>query len=102
MDKALCGTTEHVVVEADLRNRRTGPVSLARVLREAGLAIVCVAGLAAVLFVFVGTAPGIGVLAFALVGVLLTWIVLVITGHRPGCAAKKALVLFFGWMEFAF
>ncbi|MFC5664923.1 hypothetical protein ACFP3U_18275 [Kitasatospora misakiensis] len=102
IDKEICNTTEHVVVEADQRQGRSGRVSLLRTLRQTGLGMVCLAVLSAVLFAFVGPAPGLGVPALALAVVIAVFIFFAASGHKPTCSAKKALILFFGWIEFAF
>ncbi|MER7758039.1 hypothetical protein [Kitasatospora sp. NPDC097643] len=102
IDKELCNTTEHVVVEADQRQGRSGHVSLLRTLRQTGLGMACLAVLSAILFVFVGPAPGFGLLAFAALVVIAAFIFFAIAGHKPTCSAKKALILFFGWLEYAF
>ncbi|MFB7672290.1 hypothetical protein ACFC26_12820 [Kitasatospora purpeofusca] len=102
VDKGMCGTTEHVILDEDLKKGRTGTVSLLKVFRQAGIGMVLTTGLAVALFVLVGILPGIGLLAFAAMGVLLAWSIFILKGHKPGCAVKKALVTFFGWMEFAF
>ncbi|WP_406192301.1 hypothetical protein OH807_00685 [Kitasatospora sp. NBC_01560] len=67
-----------------------------------GLTMACLAVLSVVLFAFVGPAPGLGVLAFALAIVIAAFSYFAASGHRPTCSAKKALVLFFGWLEYAF
>ncbi|MFD9591971.1 hypothetical protein ACFWA9_04330 [Kitasatospora sp. NPDC059973] len=102
VNKELCNTTEHIVVEADQREGRSGPVSLARALRQAGLGITAMGLLSAVLFAFVGPGAGFGVLAFSVFVVAVAFFFFVSLGHKPTCSAKKALVFFFGWVEYAF
>ncbi|MFJ8476175.1 hypothetical protein [Kitasatospora sp. NPDC094011] len=60
------------------------------------------AGLSAVLFVFVGPAPGAALLGAAAVVVFATSCLFALSGHALTCAGKKALILFFGWVENAF
>ncbi|MER6366411.1 hypothetical protein [Kitasatospora sp. NPDC001527] len=90
-----------MVVDDDVRKGRSGPVPWFGVLSEAASGVPVVAGLPALLFVTVGVGPGVGVIAFAMVGVFLAFVTFVAMGHRGVCAAKKAVVLVFGWMECA-
>ncbi|MER6303224.1 hypothetical protein ABT247_27195 [Kitasatospora sp. NPDC001539] len=101
-DRALCSTTEHVIVEADQREARSGHVSVLRTLRQAGLGMAALAALSAVLFVLVGPVPGAGLLAAAAAVVLAASCCFAFAGHSPMCAGKKALILVFGWVEYAF
>ncbi|MER5354165.1 hypothetical protein ABT093_28000 [Kitasatospora sp. NPDC002551] len=90
-----------MVVDDGVRKGRSGPVPWFGVLREAASGVPVVAGLPALLFVTVGVGPKVGVIAFAMVGVFLAFVTFVAMGRRGVCAAKKAVVMVFGWMEYA-
>jgi len=99
VDRQLCGTSAHVVVQNGAEAAGVCPVGWVGVVRESAMGAVLAAGLAAVLYFSAGPGPAVGVGGLVGAGTLLCWAGFRAFGHRVGCAAKKALVTVFGWWE---